>query len=211
MKEIPLTKGMVALVDDCDYDKVKDRRWHISGSGYVCTWIKGKKITLHRFIMMPPDDKVVDHANHDKLDCTRGNLRICESRQNTQNSKCRKDSQTHYKGVFPKCGRFAAAILGKYLGTFDTIEEAALAYNYQAAQIYGEFAYLNKVEFNMAEMLTKTEASIYILGYEDRKFINDLLKSKQIGVRLINGVKTKKIIYKKDIDKFLENLPTYVG
>jgi len=63
----------------------------------------------------------------------------------------------------------------------------------------------------MAELLTKSEASIYILGYEDRKFIDDLLAKKKIGIILLPDKKTKKIIYRKDVDRFLENLPRYEG
>src|SRR5574340_472040 len=121
MKEIPVSKGKyVAKVSDCDYEAVLPHKWHISGSGYVCTRIGGKKISLHRFVMNPPAHLWVDHINHDKLDCTRENLRICDNVQNLYNSKCRRDSRTQIKGVYPKCGRFAAAILGQYLGTFNT-------------------------------------------------------------------------------------------
>lgn len=63
----------------------------------------------------------------------------------------------------------------------------------------------------MSELLTKSEANIYILGYEDGKFIDNLLETKKIGVVFLPNKKTQKIIYKKDIDKFLDSLPRYEG
>jgi hypothetical protein len=34
-KEIPLTKGYVALVDDDDFDWLSQFKWHISHDGYA--------------------------------------------------------------------------------------------------------------------------------------------------------------------------------
>jgi len=74
------------LIDDEDYDKIKDYKWHISMiHGYkrvkTCFYINKKRITiyLHRFIMNVSKDKQVDHKNHNTLDNRKCNLRICTS------------------------------------------------------------------------------------------------------------------------------------
>jgi hypothetical protein len=54
-------------------------------------------VALSRFIMNPPEDKVVDHINGDRLDNRRENLRIATYRQNALNIKSR--TNTGFIGV----------------------------------------------------------------------------------------------------------------
>jgi hypothetical protein len=46
---------------------------------------RSKKIRLHRWITNAPDGMVVDHRNHDTLDNTDSNLRVCTQLENQQN------------------------------------------------------------------------------------------------------------------------------
>lgn len=91
-----------------------------------------------------------DHKNRDGLDNRRENLR--EATDSLNNVNRRKMSKHPYKGVFRQTnGRWAARVGSGsefYLGTFDTIEEAAMAYDVAAKQRYGEFALLNFPELN---------------------------------------------------------------
>lgn len=94
MKKIPLTKGMVALVSDGDYDLVSQFKWCVSQQGrngkkfYAIRWktINGKqtKISMHRFILGLDSDStgVVDHLNGDGLDNRRENLEIVSQAEN---------------------------------------------------------------------------------------------------------------------------------
>lgn len=61
------------------------------------------------------------------------------------------------------------------------------------------------------KLLTKTEASIYLLGYEDREYINYLIQEGYIGIRVLPGKKTHKIIYEGDLQKFIESQPYVNG
>jgi len=146
VKEIPLNKGKVTLVDDEDYEMYKDHRWFIR-EGYVIGLgevFKGKR--LHRLIMNPPDGMVVDHRNGDPLDNRRENLRVCEIKGNARNR--RPNTGYKYKGVRFTDGKWLARITVNatklHLGYFASEEEAASAYNAAALHYYGEFAWLNE-------------------------------------------------------------------
>ena len=58
MREIELTQGYIALIDDEDYDRVSNIKWQVKKDGfnlYAGGWIgeykKKKRHTMHRFIM----------------------------------------------------------------------------------------------------------------------------------------------------------------
>lgn len=163
MREIPLTHGKVAIVDDEDYDLVKGHTWHArknkdSGIFYAGTVIikKGtrRNMLMHRLIINPPSGMKVDHKNHDGLDNRRENLRVCTQSQNCANRRKRKNCSSRYKGVSfskPK-GKWQAYSkqFGKegkiiHIGYFLTEQEAAAAYNEKALEHFGEFAHLNKI------------------------------------------------------------------
>ena len=75
-----------AIIDLDDVDKVRGYKWSLRKTGYV---ISGGGMFLHRLIMNPPDNMVIDHINHNPLDNRKENLRICTQQQNSMNkSKC---------------------------------------------------------------------------------------------------------------------------
>lgn len=145
---------MPMLIDDADYDLVKDHRWYVVKREtknrrryYGETCVNGKHIHLHRLILGYPDDDV-DHINHDGLDCRRENMRVTTRSQNLMNQR----SHGLYKGVtFDKSRDSWKAQIkfqdtNYFLGRFTTQEEAALAYNKKASELFGEFASLNEVK-----------------------------------------------------------------
>lgn len=163
-KEIVLTKGKVAVVDDGDYEMLValGARWCIN-DGYAFNRTHGR---MHRFLLKAPADLMVDHANGDKLDNRRENLRLCTNSQNQANRKVTVGVST-FKGVTwqrrPGCtsrGFWKAQIVvgGKltYLGSFRTDREAAAAYNEAASAMFGEFAHLNDLSLP-ASALTSSE------------------------------------------------------
>jgi len=154
MKEIALTKGYVALVDDEDYEWLMLRKWRAyvgnSTNLYARGKANGKQVAMHRFILgLSKGDSDVDHINGNSLDNRKENLRLCEHSQNTKNACRRKDNTSGFKGVnkHNQIDKFVCRISvdGKrlYLGCFDTAEQAATQYDLAAIVWHGEFARLN--------------------------------------------------------------------
>lgn len=160
MREIPLSRGMVAIVDDDDYEMLSAFNWFVKpcGKSSEQTWyawrhvsVGGKSTTgqLHRMIMLPDPGQEVDHRNGDGLDNRKDNLRICRHRDNLRNQKKMRAGTSPYKGVYWNRARskWQSQIGGReipagknYLGLFADAVDAALAYDVAAISHFGEFA-----------------------------------------------------------------------
>jgi len=156
MKEILITKGYVALVDDDDYDLLVQWKWYaqVGKDGRACAYrtssrVDGKTKTLymHRVVMKAPDGKVVDHRDGNALNNQKCNLRICFNTENLRNRGKSKINTSGYCGVVKNGKGFIARIMvynkGYCLGTYKTAIEAAYAYDIAAEKYHGEFAKLN--------------------------------------------------------------------
>lgn len=154
IREIPLSKGFVALVDDADFDWLSQWKWHVfdNGRGYryaITKWrpekgARQQTIYMHRQLLDAPRGLVVDHISGETLDNRRSNLRLCTPTENTRNSR----AIALYKGVNRiSRHRWMARIVvdgtTHYLGLYVTPEDAARAYDAAARRMYGEFARLN--------------------------------------------------------------------
>jgi hypothetical protein len=158
--ELDLGKGHVAVIDDQDAELVAGFKWYPmttkEGKVYAAGWKHlppGRFfVHLHRLIANAQLGEIIDHIDRDPLNCRRANLRRATRQQNVWNKgPTRKEGTSKYKGVFlcRRSGRFRARIVLDrkriYLGYFHNEEEAARAYNAKAAELFGEFAYLNPV------------------------------------------------------------------
>lgn len=156
-KEIQLTQGQVALVDDWWYEELNQFKW-------FAQWVKStnsfyaersssillgkrKAILMHAVVANTPKGMDTDHIDHNTLNNQEYNLRICTHSQNRMNSRKRVDNTSGYVGVFRAKKKWIARIRsnGKILsfGTYTTPEEAAHAYDKAARRLRGEFAVLN--------------------------------------------------------------------
>lgn len=148
---IGLTKGYRTLIDADLYGALSKYKWHISGDGYASREYKRRIVGMHRDIMECPRGYVVDHINMDKLDNRRENLRICTKSQNGMNRGLQTGCSSRFKGVCWHKNRhkWYSYICrdGKslFLGSYDDEVSAAISYNNKAAELFGEFARLNKI------------------------------------------------------------------
>jgi len=163
-KRIPLSDGLYAYVDAADYEWLSKYTWHLA-NGYAARREKNKTILMHCQIMNPPKGKMVDHANHNKLDNTRANLRNCTRQQNMRNARKHAGAASLFKGVGYMKDRdrwfskiyFAGRTI--WLGFFTEEVDAARAYDYAAVGYFGEFACVNFPEEWPSERRRKVYAS----------------------------------------------------
>lgn len=147
--ELTLTNGGICLIDDEDYEKIKHLGWHINSMNYVCSGGGNgtmERNYLHRFIMKPKRNEVVDHINGNKLDNRKCNLRVTSQGKNTSSrTKNNKNNTSGYRGVYwHKAGnKWMASIEFNrkqiYLGLYDTKTEAARAFNEKARELFGDY------------------------------------------------------------------------
>lgn len=161
MKQIKLTQGRVALVDDIDYKRLSKYKWQVlndKGNFRAIRRTSRKKGKRHTIYMAREilglaygDLRQGDHKDHNTLDNRRDNIRICTNQQNTFNQKSILNTSSRFKGVswHNPNEKWQARIQingkEKYLGCFNNEEMAALAYNLAARKHYGEFACLNPI------------------------------------------------------------------
>jgi hypothetical protein len=182
-RKIPLTKGLVALVDDADYERVNSFKWQALVKPRHVYAVRrdsaGHKVRLHRFLLNAPDSLMVDHWNGDSLDCRRSNLRLCTRAQNARNARAyRVKLSSPFKGVTAGSGlRFRAKITvgdkAIHLGTFGTAIEAARAYDKAARHYHGAFARLNfpnaheQPALPSPQIMSGGSAQIHALGRQE--------------------------------------------
>lgn len=155
MKEIKLTQGQIALVDDDDFEALNQYKWSAkkSGSKFYARRsiiVHGKQITqyMHCEVMK---GKGIDHIDINGLNNQKSNLRICTQSENMMNVQKKENCTSVYKGVnFHKPNskwRAAIKINGKqiHLGYFTSEADAARTYNKKAIELFCEFANLNNV------------------------------------------------------------------
>ena len=99
MKEIPLTHGQVALVDDEDYNLLRQHKWSARWSKTTKSYyavgnqpqpkifsrVFYKTILMHRVIMKTPKGVDCDHIDHDTLNNQKYNLRNVTHSRNMMN------------------------------------------------------------------------------------------------------------------------------
>lgn len=187
MKQIPLTKDMVALVDDSDFDWLSASKWHAHKDSntqneyYAMRKHPEKNSTqaMHRVILGLTDPEInVDHINGNRLDNQRHNLRICSHAENMRNMKLNSKNTSGFKGVvFRKdSGLWRARITfnGKRitLGHFNTAEEAAHAYNEACIKYHRDFARPNTISnFQKPAIKTLKPSKLNSSGFRGVSFI----------------------------------------
>jgi hypothetical protein len=157
MKEIKLTQGKVALVDDGDYDRLTQHKWcaRKAHNTYYARRASREKpgpfyIIMHREIKCAPHGLEIDHIDGDGLNNQKENLRLCVHKENLWNARPHSGGvSSKFKGVHwcKTRERWIAKIYingqNHYIGAFVSEEEAAKRRDTVAVKGCGEFARLN--------------------------------------------------------------------
>lgn len=150
--EVPLTRNKVAVISSEDYDVVSKHNWSCNKRGYAETRFNNKLVLLHRLIMTPQKEDIIDHKDGDKLNNRRENLRVTNKSGNAANSSPQLNSASKYKGVTwdKSRGKWLAKIkkdgVTFNLGRFHTESLAAEAYNIKAVELFGGMARTNNIK-----------------------------------------------------------------
>ena len=156
VKEIALSQGKVALVDDADWEWLSQWKWTFmkstglaNGEGYAYRKEERRSLLMHRTIMDAPHGTEVDHRDMDGLNNQRSNLRLATSSQNKYNRRSQRGSKSRFIGVswHIRTSNWQSQITSqgehKKLGYFVDEVEAAKAYDRAARELHGEFARCN--------------------------------------------------------------------
>lgn len=162
LRVVELTRGKFAIVDKSDFANVSNRKWCFKpvrgdlSKGYaIFGFYKNgshSTIGMHQFIL-GRQAPCVDHWNGFGIDNRRSNLRVTNLKNNGRNRGPTK-GRALPKGVHIKRGHrrkkyFACIRVDdrlRHLGYFETVEDAARAYNAAATLFFKEFARLNAQE-----------------------------------------------------------------
>ncbi len=150
---VPLTQGKVAVIDALDAETVSEYNWHAKQNGkrlYAFARTVGPSgkvhdIQMHRLLMGEPDNMDIDHVDGDGLNNRRNNLRLATKSENGRNRGANVTNTSGFKGVswHKAAGRWLAQITvkrkNKYLGLYNTPEEAHAAYCDASKKYHGEF------------------------------------------------------------------------
>lgn len=150
VKEIPLTRGLFAKVDEEDFDWLIKFSWQAhERHDKRCFYATSRGgIRMHRLIMDCPEDFIVDHINGNGLDNRKCNLRIGSQSLNSVNRK--QTPGPYLRGARKKKNRWQAYIkihgVQESIGYFGNEQEAHQAYLKRANDLYGHWMPLPFIE-----------------------------------------------------------------
>ena len=165
VRGIPLTRGMIAVVDLSDYEMLAKHKWyaHKKKTDHTCYArrrgkLDGGKVTIfmHRELLnlTHQDGIIPDHKNHNGLDNRRENLRIASPSLNRHNSKLLRTNTSGFRGVdqvtyIKKNGERSWRVRISFEGqriigkSYCSIIDAAIAYDLMAIKLWGTEIPLN--------------------------------------------------------------------
>lgn len=146
--------GREIIIDDDKWNDLIRYSWNIYDDGYVRGKIKNKDYYLHRYLLNPKKDEIIDHIDNNKANNKLSNLRISTFIQNSQNRNKKQGCSSKYIGVCYVYNKWQSTI--KYnknthrIGLFNSEIEAAIEYNKKARELYKhKHTKVNKFEIDL--------------------------------------------------------------
>lgn len=140
--KIPLTRNKFAAIDAIDIAKISGYSWYCDPTGYARD---RNGVLMHRIVMDCPEDKEIDHKDHNKLNNVKSNLRVCNRAQNQWNKLLTNKNTSGFKGASYSRdkGKYSSCISCNkkqyHLGYFENPEEAHVQYVNKGKELFGEF------------------------------------------------------------------------
>ena len=149
-------------VDDDLWHKLTVYSWS-NADPYACTTINGVQEKMHHFVMkirgvdlsnigLGDGKDVIDHIDKNTRNTKTENLRINDVSGNRHNRRKKADASSDYVGVCynKNNGKWLAKVCKNYecfyVGEYTTEEEAAIAHDIKAKDLYGNKANLNNID-----------------------------------------------------------------
>jgi hypothetical protein len=152
-KQIPLTQGQVALVDDWWFDYLSQWKWLAIWNGDMKGYYafrssrengKQKLIGMHRVVAKTPERMFTDHINHNTLDNREQNLRNATPSQNGMNRRVQSNNKVGEKCIHKSRNGYRVFVYknGKHFFNkrFPTLEDAIAARDKVLKEAHGEYA-----------------------------------------------------------------------
>lgn len=187
MKEIGLSRGLVAIVDDDIYEQLANHKWHalnIRGRFYAArtTWPERKMVLMHRQALSISGRSIqIDHIDGNSLNNCRSNLRLCNNAENNRNKALTVSNTSGFKGVSwnSDAKKWNSRIKYNYktfhIGLYSDLKECALSYDIAALLIHGEFAKTNGVSSDTSiPDVKKEEIRGYVANVFKKRIVNIL-------------------------------------
>lgn len=149
------TSGTRFLFDKEDYEKIAPYTWGTDAYGYIVAHLgtingERKSVKMHRLVMGISDPNIhIDHIGHDMADNRKSQLRVATRNENMHNMQLSKSNTSGRTGVYydkdRNKWRAAIRVNGnlKYLGLYDSFEEACKVRDAAEDFYFKEFKYKN--------------------------------------------------------------------
>lgn len=159
----------IAIIDTEDKPKVENYKWYATDGYCVTKGIDANNAIDIANVIFNDYEHKYDHANNNRLDDRKINLRIATSQENAMNMGKKCTNTSGFTGVQPQkqkkvfTGRWVANITYNYksiwLGSYPSFDEAVLARLKGEAQYFKEFAphYNTELKLIDATYLSKTD------------------------------------------------------
>lgn len=144
-RELRIGDGTAVILDDPDFWRFWKTKLFVHNSHVCLRDEEGRIRRLHREVVEVRDSRVVRFLDGDHRNCARSNLQIVE--RSILATARPSQGTCKFKGVSPYRGKFQATIRLegklKWLGSFETAEDAARAYDDAVIEHRGRTGVLN--------------------------------------------------------------------